>query len=76
MDGEARDNYLKTMFPEFAPLSKEFTALAPKLEELKKSEENEFSKLKVIALGSYLGTISCYYSIMLHELHNKRTLLP
>lgn len=70
MDGEARDNYLKTMFPEFAPLSKEFTALAPKLEELKKSEENEFSKLKVIALGSYLGTISCYYSIMLHELHN------
>ena len=27
MDEEARDNYLKTMFPEFAPLSKEYTCL-------------------------------------------------
>ena len=70
MDDEARDNYLKTMFPEFAPLSKEFTKLAPKFDELKKSENNEFNKLKLIALGSYLGTISCYYSILLHELHN------
>lgn len=70
MDDEARDNYLKTMFPEFAPLSKEFTELAPKFDELKKSENNEFNKLKLIALGSYLGTISCYYSILLHELHN------
>ncbi|CAI4814203.1 ASN_HP2_G0006930.mRNA.1.CDS.1 [Saccharomyces cerevisiae] len=70
MDDEARDNYLRTMFPEFAPLSKEFTELAPKFDELKKSEENEFNKLKLIALGSYLGTISCYYSILLHELHN------
>lgn len=41
------------MFPEFAPLSKEFTELAPKFDELKKSEENEFNKLKLIALGSY-----------------------
>ncbi|CAI4057304.1 rRNA-processing protein SAS10 SKDI_04G0910 [Saccharomyces kudriavzevii IFO 1802] len=70
MDDEARDICLKTMFPEFAPLSKEFIDLVPKFEELKKSDENEFNKLKIIALGSYLGTISCYYSIMLHELHN------
>ena len=70
MDKDAKKAYLKTMFPEFLPLSKELAQLSPILDELKAHEETEFIKLKVIALSSYLGTIVSYFGILLHELNN------
>ncbi|EDO15258.1 hypothetical protein Kpol_461p12 [Vanderwaltozyma polyspora DSM 70294] len=70
MSDEAKINYLKTMFPEFLPLSKELSQLSPVLEMLKSQDDTEFVKIKVMALSSYLATISSYFSILLLELNN------
>lgn len=70
MNPEEKKNHLQTLFPEFIPLSKEMAQLSDKLEELKSQEETEATKLKVCALSSYLGTLSSYFGILLHELNN------
>ncbi|CCE64992.1 hypothetical protein TPHA_0J01710 [Tetrapisispora phaffii CBS 4417] len=70
MDKDSKKDYLKVMFPEFLPLTKELLQLSPVLKTLQTKEHTEFLKLKVIALSSYLGTISSYMSVLLHELNN------
>mgnify|MGYP001186182141 CR=1 FL=1 len=73
MDSEAKKNHLQTLFPEFIPLSKEMIQLSDLLEELKSEEESEITKLKICALSTYLGTLSSYFGILLHELNNNDT---
>lgn len=68
MDSDNKKDFLKTVVPEFLPLTKEMTTLTETLESLKSQEETEFSKIKVMALSSYLGTISAYFGILLNEL--------
>ncbi|CDO93268.1 unnamed protein product [Kluyveromyces dobzhanskii CBS 2104] len=73
MDTEAKENFLKTSFPEYFPLSKEFTKLSPVLDELKlkqAEESTESIQTKIMALASYLGTISTYFAVFLSELKN------
>lgn len=70
MGPDAKESFLKTSFPEFFPLSEELVSLAPILEELKAKGSNEFVKVKIRALTSYLGVISSYFAIFLHELQN------
>lgn len=70
MDSEARQDYLKSMVPEFGPLCKELSNLSPVLEDLKKMEATQFTNIKIMALSTYLGTISSYLGILLHELNN------
>lgn len=70
MDSEARESFLRTSFPEFFPLSRELQKLAPELEALKSNEPNEVNNIKVMALSSYLGTISSYFAIFQHEIQN------
>lgn len=70
MDADAKREYLKALFPEFEPLSKELSKLSTVLEELKNQEESEIISLKVCALSSYLGTLSSYFGILLHELNS------
>ncbi|QLL31643.1 hypothetical protein HG536_0B05070 [Torulaspora globosa] len=70
MDGEAKREYIKALFPEFVPLSKELSKLSVVLEELRSQEESEVISLKICALSSYLGTLSSYFGILLHELDN------
>ncbi|QLQ79156.1 hypothetical protein HG537_0B05040 [Torulaspora globosa] len=70
MDPDAKKEYLKVLFPEFMPLSKELSKLSTVLEELRNQEESEVISLKICALSSYLGTLSSYFGILLHELKN------
>lgn len=70
MDAEAKKEYLQALFPEFIPLSKELSQLSTVLEELKSRKESEITSLKICALSSYLGTLSSYFGILLHELSN------
>lgn len=70
MNSEAKLNYLNTLFPEFLPLSAELTKLSPVLENLKIREESEIVSMKIMALSSYLGVLSSYFGILLHELKN------
>lgn len=70
MDPDARKEYMKTLFPEFIPLSKELAQLSILLDELKSQKESEIISLKICALSSYLGTLSSYFGILLHELNN------
>ncbi|CCD22360.1 rRNA-processing protein SAS10 NDAI_0A02020 [Naumovozyma dairenensis CBS 421] len=70
MDEDSKREYLKTMFPEYLPLSKELASLSDVLVDLKTKEESETTKLKIMALCTYLGTISSYFGILLHELKN------
>ena len=69
VDTEAKQDYLRTLFPEFIPLCKELTELSETLKLLRSQEQTEPVKLKVMALSVYLGTISSYLGIFLHELH-------
>ncbi|QLG73414.1 hypothetical protein HG535_0E04980 [Zygotorulaspora mrakii] len=70
MDPEVKQEYLNTFFPEFLPLSKELTKLLPVLENLKKKEESEITLIKKIALSSYIGVLSSYFGVLLHEFKN------
>ncbi|QEU59747.1 Sas10 [Kluyveromyces lactis] len=73
MDSERKEDFLKTSFPEYLPLSKEFIKLSPVLDELKlkqTDENNELIQIKIMALSSYLGTISSYFAVFLYELQN------
>ncbi|AMD20485.1 HDL259Cp [Eremothecium sinecaudum] len=71
MDSEAKENFLKTSFSEFLPLCKEFEKQSAELELLKAEKPGDVKDIKVMALSSYLGTISAYFAIFLHELkHN------
>ena len=69
MGSESKAEYMKTMFPEYIPLSKELTDLSVALDSLRSDEESESNKLKVLALSSYLATIASYFGVLLHELH-------
>lgn len=69
MDNDAKNEYLKTMLPEYMPLCKELAQLSDVLNEIKCGEKSESTKLKELALSSYLATISSYFGILLHELH-------
>ncbi|KAG0671074.1 hypothetical protein C6P45_001361 [Maudiozyma exigua] len=69
MDSESKVEYMKTMFPEYMPLSKELTDLSMTLDSLRSSEQSESNKLKVLALSSYLAAIASYFGVLLHELH-------
>ncbi|SMN18284.1 similar to Saccharomyces cerevisiae YDL153C SAS10 Essential subunit of U3-containing Small Subunit (SSU) processome complex [Maudiozyma saulgeensis] len=68
MDSEAKAEYLKTMFPEYIPLSKELTRLSDILNILKLEQNSESKKLKFLALSSYLATVTSYFGVLLHEL--------
>ncbi|KAL2711164.1 Something about silencing protein 10 [Kluyveromyces marxianus] len=73
MDDESKENFLTTSFPEYLPLSKEFSKLSPVLEELiakQKTENNDSLQAKIVALSCYLGTISTYFAVFLHGLQN------
>ncbi|CCF56395.1 hypothetical protein KAFR_0B00970 [Kazachstania africana CBS 2517] len=70
MDSDAKKDYLKNLIPEFLPLCKELATLSEVLEELKAKEQSELVKLKVMALSAYLGTISSYLGILLHEINS------
>lgn len=72
MDTEAKKNYLQTLFPEFLPLCKELTQLSDVLVDLKSQEDSEIISLKIMALSGYLGTLSSYFGILLHELNNNQ----
>ncbi|GAV50259.1 hypothetical protein ZYGR_0U01150 [Zygosaccharomyces rouxii] len=69
MDPESQKKHLQTLFPEFLPLCKEFSQLSNILESLKSRKQSEPVYLKIMALSSYLGTLSSYFSILLHELN-------
>lgn len=71
MNQESKEKYFKTMFPEYLPLCKEFTQLTEVLNKLKNSkQDNEFVKIKAIALSTYLGSIAAYLGVLSHELNN------
>lgn len=70
MDEEGKKQHLQMLFPEFLPLCKEFAQLSGILEDLKAQNESEAVYLKIMALSSYLGTLSAYFSILLHELNS------
>lgn len=70
MDPESQKKHLKTLFPEFFPLCKEFSQLSSILEDLKSKKHSQSVYLKIMALSSYLGTLSSYFSILLHELNS------
>ncbi|CDH10629.1 related to Something about silencing protein 10 [Zygosaccharomyces bailii ISA1307] len=69
MDADDKEKHLKMLFPEFLPLCKEYTQLSDVLKILKTQKESEAAYLKIMALSSYLGTLSAYFSILLHELN-------
>ncbi|OWB71177.1 hypothetical protein B5S31_g862 [[Candida] boidinii] len=63
---------LRSVHPEFIPLSKELTSLRPQLEIFKKSKEtNEMSKIKFTALSAYLGTIGVYFALFVSNFAKK-----
>ena len=68
MSAEGKEKLLKTWCPEYFPLSKELAHWAPHLNELKKQQPNEAISLKITALSAYLGTITSYFAVLLHEL--------
>ncbi|CAL9735746.1 something about silencing protein 10 [Monosporozyma servazzii] len=70
MDSESKKEYFKTMFPEYLPLCKEFTELTTTLNELKTIKDSEFTKIKYMALSTYLGSIAAYLGILSHEFNN------
>ncbi|CCK69492.1 rRNA-processing protein SAS10 KNAG_0C03880 [Huiozyma naganishii CBS 8797] len=70
MDEDSKKEYLATTFPEFSPLCQEFTTLNGTLQSMKSSKQTELVKLKHVALASYLGVISSYFGILLHEFNN------
>ncbi|KAL3232885.1 Something about silencing protein 10 [Nakaseomyces bracarensis] len=70
MDDNEKKQHLNNMFPEFIPLSKELKSLTAVHNELRENSDSEVNKLKLIALSSYLSTLSSYFAIFLHELHN------
>lgn len=71
MNQESKEKYFKTMFPEYLPLCKEFTQLTEVLNKLKNSkQDNEFVKIKAIALSTYLGSIAAYLGVLSHEFNN------
>lgn len=69
MDRESQKKHLQTLFPEFLPLCKEYAQLSSTMENLKSKKECQPVYLKIMALSSYLGTLSSYFSILLHELN-------
>ncbi|AET41375.1 rRNA-processing protein SAS10 Ecym_8080 [Eremothecium cymbalariae DBVPG len=73
MDVEAKENFLRTSFPEFFPLSKEFEIQLEKLQLLKSEKPTEVGNIKIMALSSYLGAISVYFAIFFHELKNNES---
>ncbi|CAL9730895.1 something about silencing protein 10 [Monosporozyma unispora] len=70
MDSESKKEYFKTMLPEYLPLCKEFTELTETMNELKSSKDSEFTKIKSMALSTYLGAIAAYLGILSHEFNN------
>lgn len=70
MDSNSKENFLKTSFPEFFPLSKEFSKLSDELTVLNAKNSDEIVEIKVMALSAYLGTISTYFAVFSHELQN------
>lgn len=71
MDQDSKEEYFRTMFPEYLPLCKEFTRLTEVLNKLKKSKlDNEFVKIKTIALSTYLGSIAAYLGVLSYEFNN------
>ncbi|SCU99285.1 LAFA_0G23090g1_1 [Lachancea sp. 'fantastica'] len=68
MEPEAKERLLRTWCPEFFPLSKELARWSPELEHLNSQQlPSRSSALKIAALSSYLGTISSYFALLLHE---------
>lgn len=70
MDDSEKRQHLNTLFPEFIPLTRELKTLTEVHDGLKEHSKSEVNKLKLIALCSYLSTLSSYFAIFLHELHN------
>lgn len=63
---------LRSVHPEFIPLSKELASLRPQLEVYKRSKEtNKISKIKFTALSSYLGTIGVYFALFISNFAKK-----
>ncbi|SCU93690.1 LAMI_0E15258g1_1 [Lachancea mirantina] len=68
MSTEAKQELLKTSFPEFFPLANELASLVPLLEDLKvNTGSSAVSRIKALALSAYLGTVVSYFSILRHE---------
>lgn len=71
MDIDSRKNFFQTMFPEFEPLTMEFNKLNETLSTLNENEIiSNNSKIKKMAISTYLGTIASYFGVLLHEFKN------
>lgn len=68
LDDDEKAKYLAGSFPEFTPLLKEFSKLAPKLDEFKTEQPNPVVDTKIVALTAYLSSISSYFAIFVDKL--------
>ncbi|CDK25027.1 unnamed protein product [Kuraishia capsulata CBS 1993] len=70
LDTKERLELLKTAYPEFLPLTREFSSLKPVWEQLKSSQRNEVGNVKFTALSTYLGTIGTYLATFMYNLES------
>lgn len=71
LDDTEKLTYLNGSFPEFVPLLKEFNILAPKLEQLQRSQSNALVHTKAVALTAYMSSISSYFALFVENLRNQ-----
>lgn len=70
LGAEERENFVRTLFPELYPLSKEFSTLNKgELQELKNKYKDmktapKVAKVKFVALLAYLGAITNYFALL------------
>lgn len=68
MDVEAKEKFVKTFFPEFIPLANEFQKMYAELRILRARDPGKVKDIELLACLAYLGAISSYFAIFLHEL--------
>lgn len=71
LDDDEKLNYLAGSFPEFVPLLKEFSSLAPKLESFQSERANPLLQAKAVALSAYMSSISSYFAIFTENLRSQ-----
>lgn len=73
MDDSDKLKHLTGQYPEFVPLVKEFNALLPRLNDLRKQSLSDIVSAKVAALSAYLSCISSYFALFVENLKTKET---
>lgn len=69
LDKDEQLRLLKTSFPEFIPLTKEFNLNNTKLATYKNSKsKNELIETKIVALSAYLSSIASYFALFADNL--------